>query len=1506
MSLITGGAGDDSLVGGSGSDILLGGSGDDALNGGAGTDILLGGNGDDVLNGGAGTDILYGGNGSDTLNGGSGSDLLDGGNGNDVLNGGTGNDVLNGGNGNDTLNGGSGSDILYGQNGSDWLIYNMSQNLGASDYYDAGWGYDTLVLQLTYGELLLQSVQNDITAFRAFLDSGRSTAFEFSSFDLSAVGFEHLRIALLNNRPSAAADAAKTGEDDAVTIGVLANDSDPDHLDYLTIAGLGASKLGATIAYNGGSLSYDPGSALQWLAEGQVVTDTFSYTIKDLGGMTSTATVTVTVTGENDAPTLMSALSAAAAQPSGTVSEAAESVEGGSHTYGGTIFFDDVDTLDTHTASAAPYASGYLGSLEAIVDNDADTVAWSFTLDDSALDHLAHNQVVSQFYDVIIDDGRAQVTQNVEIKLTGANDAPTIVATRSDALGTVTEDLTSADSGAIAFADVDLMDLEHTVSFLAQGSGYRGLFTAALDNVNDMVNWAFTVAPGELNDLADKELLTQLYSVIVDDGKGGSAAQTVTITLEGTNDAPDAQDDAHTVGHNAVAAIAVLANDGDADGDTLTVTTLGDAAHGTAEINPDGTIRYTPDAGFYGADSFTYTVIDGKGGSDTATVDVDVEAPLGGVVARELRFDLGLQYFMRAEGKTEWIELDSFQFGLSHPGGAETSGTDLTAVMSSGSGAAKLFAAMSGGPIGFVEIEVYANFVSGPQLVDEFRLENVVLTGHEVAGDSDPLNMTSGAQHSIWLSYAKIGHTLLDDDGAMGTTLRLGSSTTLAGPDAEAEGLSGARETQVPDHALEFYLRVGDAAWVPVKSYALGDGELTVTLGSSNALIKATEYLASGASIESAEIEVYHAGRIVDEFKLDPVSLTGLSTENAAGFSPGTAGNTLSLGFAGIEYGHQTYGPEGTVGDFIGHQPSGDALAQVPLPAGMQYFMRATQAEAGPAGTQWIRLQEFSFGMEDSTDRETSALELTAVMGANAGAAKLLQAAIGSLPVFGSIEIEAYNGAMLVDEYKFDGVAVTGYDVDKGTVHEVSFGYRKLGHTHAETDTGMGWDFSAEGPSESPVELAQGMSGTKEKAAAPGLYFLKVDTADGPGEWLKLASYSLGVRNEAGTVTLEDISVTLGSSNELVDLTLLLAEGGPVTGAQIEVYREDGLLIDEFVFDDVVLTGLESINAAGNSLTFGAATFDYNLGTEGNPEGFAAPRAAEVAYNTSLQYFMKAHGLTDWIPLQGFSFEMERAGATTSMTDVAATMSTGSGAAKLFEAMAANGGALGSIEIEAYQGGKLVDEFAFQDVQLTRHEAKGQGGFQHPTSHSVSFDFAEFGHTHVGPEGERSMTWDLESKTGDGSGPAADADQLVGPRDTAFVGNLNYYLRVEGVGEPNEWLRLESYELGLGTRDLSVDLGSSRLLVELTEALGSGRQFDYAEIEAYRVVEGKQLIVDEFKFEDVVVRELLSTNATRNTLSFDYDSVSYGHAVSHDAYGEVVTSAGGHTPDGDIIDFFLA
>jgi uncharacterized delta-60 repeat protein len=66
----------------------------------------------------------------------------------------------------------------------------------------------------------------------------------------------------------------------------------------------------------------------------------------------------------------------------------------------------------------------------------------------------------------------------------------------------------------------------------------------------------------------------------------------------------------------------VKANDTDADGDALTVTNVGIAAHGTAVLNADQTVNYTPNATFTGTDSFTYTIGDGFGGSNQGTVTV--------------------------------------------------------------------------------------------------------------------------------------------------------------------------------------------------------------------------------------------------------------------------------------------------------------------------------------------------------------------------------------------------------------------------------------------------------------------------------------------------------------------------------------------------------------------------------------------------------------------------------------------------------------------------------------------------------------------------------------------------------------------------------------------------------------------------------------------------------------------------------------------------------------------
>ena len=70
----------------------------------------------------------------------------------------------------------------------------------------------------------------------------------------------------------------------------------------------------------------------------------------------------------------------------------------------------------------------------------------------------------------------------------------------------------------------------------------------------------------------------------------------------------------------------VLANDTDADGDTLTVTIDTPPAHGVAVLNPNGSFTYTPDADYFGPDSFTYTVSDGNGGTAIGTVTITVNA----------------------------------------------------------------------------------------------------------------------------------------------------------------------------------------------------------------------------------------------------------------------------------------------------------------------------------------------------------------------------------------------------------------------------------------------------------------------------------------------------------------------------------------------------------------------------------------------------------------------------------------------------------------------------------------------------------------------------------------------------------------------------------------------------------------------------------------------------------------------------------------------------------------
>ena len=101
--------------------------------------------------------------------------------------------------------------------------------------------------------------------------------------------------------------SALTDEDTAIVIqgaDLLANDTDPDG-DTLTISAVSAlSALGGAVTLNiDGTIGYDPTVGLNYLAEGEVVEDSFTYTVDDGNGGTDTATVTFRVVGINDAPT---------------------------------------------------------------------------------------------------------------------------------------------------------------------------------------------------------------------------------------------------------------------------------------------------------------------------------------------------------------------------------------------------------------------------------------------------------------------------------------------------------------------------------------------------------------------------------------------------------------------------------------------------------------------------------------------------------------------------------------------------------------------------------------------------------------------------------------------------------------------------------------------------------------------------------------------------------------------------------------------------------------------------------------------------------------------------------------------------------------------------------------------------------------------------------------------------------------------------------------------------
>ena len=117
---------------------------------------------------------------------------------------------------------------------------------------------------------------------------------------------------------------------------------------------------------------------------------------------------------------------------------------------------------------------------------------------------------------------------------------------------------------------------------------------------------------------------TDTFTYTLADASNRTSTAMVTVTVVNVQDPPVANaDSGNTQEDTVLPNIDILANDSDPDNDMLTVT-MAVAPNGAVVINPDGTIDYTPNPGFNGTDTVTYTISDGNGGFATSTVLINV------------------------------------------------------------------------------------------------------------------------------------------------------------------------------------------------------------------------------------------------------------------------------------------------------------------------------------------------------------------------------------------------------------------------------------------------------------------------------------------------------------------------------------------------------------------------------------------------------------------------------------------------------------------------------------------------------------------------------------------------------------------------------------------------------------------------------------------------------------------------------------------------------------------
>lgn len=307
-----------------------------------------------------------------------------------------------------------------------------------------------------------------------------------------------------------------------------------------------------------------PDNYFDYLADGEMVTLTYTVEVDDhLGGVTS-QDIVVTVNGSNDAPDIADIAQQGLAEQADTAPLATTI----------SVNFTDLDLSDvghsatisgasaTGTTTGLPLDEAALialvtpGAVIKAAGSSAGSVDLSFSAASTAFDYLAKGEILTLTYTVSIDDGDGGVTpKTFVITVTGTDDAPVIANIGQQYLTEQTDAKPLTASIPVTFTDVDLTDVGHsatvthavatgtTTGLALDETALIALVTPGAVTKNSgssagSVDLSFSAASTVFDYLAKDEVLTLTYTVSIDDGDGGVTPKTFVVTVTGTDDAP--------------------------------------------------------------------------------------------------------------------------------------------------------------------------------------------------------------------------------------------------------------------------------------------------------------------------------------------------------------------------------------------------------------------------------------------------------------------------------------------------------------------------------------------------------------------------------------------------------------------------------------------------------------------------------------------------------------------------------------------------------------------------------------------------------------------------------------------------------------------------------------------------------------------------------------------------------------------------------------------------------